>query len=115
MRSNRIHRPNVVTRHAAAELTGVVTRYRGVRHNNNNNRATLVEHFQPSTLHKLRQLGLYTNTDTSDAAHQLYAEVVAAELVYTMTNTQPSCSEGREWDRVPNTFKEAMGLPQAAR
>ena len=30
----------------------------------NNNHATLAERFQPSTLHKLRQLGLYTNTDT---------------------------------------------------
>ena len=32
-----------------------------------------------------------------------------------MTNTQPSCSGGGKSDRVPNTFKEAMGLPQAAR
>ena len=34
---NKIHRPNVVTRRAAAELTGAVTRYRGVRPNKNNN------------------------------------------------------------------------------
>ena len=33
MPDSRIHRPNVVTRRAAAELTGAVTRYRGVRHN----------------------------------------------------------------------------------
>ena len=31
-----------------------------------------------------------------------------------MTNTQPSRSGGGEPDRVPNTFKEAMGLLQAA-
>ena len=31
IRNNRIHRPSVVTRRAVAELTGVVTRYRGVR------------------------------------------------------------------------------------
>ena len=74
MRNNRVHRPKVVTRRAAAELTGAATRYRGVRPNNNNNdnnnnHAALAELFQPSTLHKLRQLGLYTNTDTPDTAH----------------------------------------------
>ena len=63
--NNRIHRPNVVTRRAAAELTGAVTRYRGVRLNNNNY-AALAECFQPSTLHKLRQLDISTNTDTPD-------------------------------------------------
>ena len=74
IRNNRVHRPNVVTRRAAAELTGAVTRYRGVRPNKNNNdddhninninHAALAECFQPSTLHKLRQLDLSTNTDT---------------------------------------------------
>ena len=71
----RIHRHNVVTRRGAAELTGVVTRYRRVRLNENNNEdnkninnnhATLVDRFQPNTLHKLRQLRLYTNTVTPD-------------------------------------------------
>ena len=73
IRNNRIHGPSVVTRRAAAELTGAVTRYRGVRPNknnndddSNNNHAALVECFQPSTLHKLRQVGLSTNTDTPD-------------------------------------------------
>ena len=37
IRNSRIYRPNVVTRHAAVELTGVVTRCRGVRPNKNNN------------------------------------------------------------------------------
>ena len=37
MRDNKIHRPNVVTRCAAAEVTGAVTRYRGVHPNINNN------------------------------------------------------------------------------
>ena len=65
IRNNRVHRPSAVTRRAAAELTGAVTRYRGVRPNknnndddnniNNNNHAALAECFQPSTLHKLRQ------------------------------------------------------------
>ena len=115
MRDNRIHRPNVVTRCAAAEVTGAVTRYRGVHPNiNNNNHAALAERFQPSTLHKLRRLNIYTNTDTPDTAHQLDAETVPVEVVHTRTNTQPSCSGGGESNRVPNTFKEAVGLPQAA-
>ena len=69
MRNNRIPRPmsNVITRRAAAEPTGPVTRYRGVRPNNNNH-ATLAKHFQLNALHEL-QLGLYTNTDTPDNVH----------------------------------------------
>ena len=73
IRNNRIHRPSVVTRRGAAELTGAVTRYKRVRPNknnndddnniNNNNHAAMVECFQPSTLHKLRQLGLSTSCD----------------------------------------------------
>ena len=75
IRSNRVHRPSIVTRRAAAELTGAVTRYRGVHPNknnndddnmNNNNHAAMLECFQPSMLHKLRQLGLSTNTDMPD-------------------------------------------------
>ena len=76
IRNNRIHRPSVVTRRAAAELTGAVTRYRGVRPNKNNNdddnninnynHTALAECFQSNTLHELRQIGLSTNTDTPD-------------------------------------------------
>ena len=53
--------------------------------------------------------------DAPDTAHQLDAEVVVAEVAYTMTNTQPSCSGGGESDRTLNILKEAMDLPQAAR
>ena len=54
MRDNRIHRLNVVTRRAAAAVTGAVTRCRGVHPNiSNNNHAALAERFQPSTQHKL--------------------------------------------------------------
>ena len=116
MRNNRIPWPNVVTRRAAVEPTGAVTCYRGVRSNNNNNsHAALAERFQSITLHELQQLGLYTNTDTPNTAHQLDVEAVAAEVDYTTTNTQLSCSGGGESDRIPNTFKEAMDLPQVAR
>ena len=54
----------------------MVTRYKGVRPNKNNdddddninniNHAALVERFQPSTLHKLRQLGFYAKKVTPD-------------------------------------------------
>ena len=184
IRNNRVHRPNVVRRHAVAELTGAVTRYRGLRPNknnkdddkiinnkkhaalaecfqpstlhklrqlglstkkvtpddnniynnndaamaerfqpstlhklrqlglytntdtmddndiNNNNHAALAERFQPSTLHKLRQLGRCTNTDTTDTAYQLDAEAVPAEVAYTRSNTEPSCSGVGESNRV---------------
>ena len=79
IRNNRIHRPNVITRRAVPELTSAVTRYKGVRpnknnnddgdninRNNHNNHEALAERFQPSTLHKLRQLGIYTISDTPD-------------------------------------------------
>ena len=120
MRNNKIHRPNVVTRRAATEPTDAVNRYRGVRPNNNNNdnnnHATLAERFQPSTLHKLRQLGcLYTNTNTPNTVHQLDAEAVAAKVAYIMTNTQPSCSGGGKPDRIPNALKGVMSLPQTER
>ena len=100
----------------------MVVRYRGVRPNSNNNNnininnyAALAEGSQPSTLHKLRQLRLYTNTDTPVTVHQLDVEAVAAEVTYTTTNTQSSYSGGGELGCIPTTFKEAMGLPQAAR
>ena len=115
IRDNTIHRPSVVTRRATAEVTGAVTRSRGVHLNiKNYNHAALAERFQPSTLHKLRRLDIFTNTDTPDTAHQHDAEAVPAEVAYTRTNTQPSCSGGGESDRVPNNFKEAVGLPQVA-
>ena len=41
--------------------------------------------------------------------------MIVAEVAYTTTNTQSSCSGGGQSDRVSNTFKEAMDLPQAAR
>ena len=67
---------------------------------NNNNHAALVERFQSSTLHKLRQLGRCTNTDTPDTAYQLDVEAVPAEVAYTRSNTQPSCPGVRESDCV---------------
>ena len=48
----------------------------------------------------MRQLDRYTNTNTPDTAQQLDAEAVSAEVAYTRSNTQPSCSGGGELDRV---------------
>ena len=67
---------------------------------NKNNHAALVERFQPSTLHKLRELGRCTNTDTPDTAYQLDAEAVPAEVAFTRSNTQSSCSGLEESDCV---------------
>ena len=94
MRNNRIPRPNIVTWRATVELTRAIARYRAIRPNSSNH-VTLTDLFQPSSLHELRQLDLYTNTDTLNTAHQLDADVVATEVAYTMTDTQPSCSGGR--------------------
>ena len=113
-RNNRIARPNVVTRRVSVERASAVPREKGVRSSNNNSQVALGALFQPSTLHELWQLGLCTKMDTPDTAHQLDGEVVVADVAYTMTNTQPSCSGGGESDRIQNTFKEAMDLPQAA-
>ena len=67
--------------------------------------------FQPSTLHELGQLGLFPKMDAPDTANQLDAEVVVADVAYTMTNTQPSCSGGGESDGILNILKEAIDLP----
>ena len=48
--------------------------------NNNNNLAALAERFQSSMLHKLRQLGIYTDTDTPDTGHQLHGDAAVAEV-----------------------------------
>ena len=60
----------------------------------------MTERLQPSTLHKLRQLGRCTNTDTPDTAYQLDAEADPAEVANTKSNTQPSCSGVGESDCV---------------
>ena len=89
--------PSVVTRRAAAELTGAVTLYRGVRSNNNdddndninsNNLAAVTERFQPSTLHKLRKLDLYTNTNTPD----LGISLVPRGFLLESSTRGPRCS-----------------------
>ena len=110
-RNKNIPRPNVVTRRVSVERTGAVPRQSGVRPNNNNSQAL----FQPRTLHELWQLGLCPKMDTPDTAHPLDAKVVVAEVTHTMTNAQPSFSGGGKSNRILNTFKEAMDLPQAAR
>ena len=87
---HKLRQPGIYTITDASDGNGI----------NNNNHPAQAERFQPSTLHKLRQLGRYTNTDTPDTAHQLDVEAVSAEVAYTRSNTQPSCSGGGELDRV---------------
>lgn len=67
-----------------------------------------------ATLRGLQQLCLYTNTALPDMAH--YMEMLTyAEYAYAATNVQLQRSEGEKVLIVPNTFKEAMALPEAAR
>ena len=49
-----------------------------------------------------------------NTACQLDVEEVSTEVIYIMTNTQPSYAGGGESDLIPNTSKEAMGLPYKA-
>ena len=65
----------------------------------------------PAEYAKLPQLGLYIITGTPDTTHQLHCCL----SYHTMANTQPSCSREGESYRVPNTFKEVMGVHQAVR
>ena len=98
IRNYRIHRSSVVTRRAATEQTGAATRYRGVRPNknnndddnniNNNNHAALAEYFQPSTLHKLRQLGLSTDKDTPDDNNIDNKNLAALAECFQLSTTQ---------------------------
>ena len=101
------------------EPTGAVTRYRGERpnnnNNNNNNHTALAERFQLSILHELRQLGLYINMDTPNTAHQLDAEAVAAEVAYTLPNTQVELFGRGRIGPHPEHLQGGHGLPKAAR
>ena len=73
--------------------------------------ALLREHLQPELT--LKRLALFTQGEFRDIAHpDGYHNLV--EYAYAVTNTQHrSRSEGENIKIIPNTFKEAMGLPQA--
>ena len=67
-----------------------------------------------SILHGMQKLALYTKEAMLDMGH--YMEMLTyAEYAYATTNVQlKSRSEGKKIIVLPNTFKEAMSLSEAA-
>lgn len=65
------------------------------------------------TIRELKKLALFTQGNFQDVAHRDGLHNLV-EYAYTATNTQlRSSSEGEQTRVIPNTFKEAMGLPEA--
>ena len=71
--------------------------------------------YEQHTLHILHSLALYTNVGTQNVVHHLENASLFAEYAYVSTATAGNHSGGGDKLKVPNTFKEAMSLPQAAR
>ena len=90
----------------------VAIRYGGGR---NNNRATLAELFEAGTLQRLSGPELEPSCYTEDIAHQAENASLNVEHPYIATNVLRSFLGEDNKRQVPNTFKEAMALPQAAR
>ena len=64
-------------------------------------------------LRELPQLCLYTNTALPDMAHHMEM-LTYAEYPHAATNVHQPRSEGENVLIIPNTFKEALTLPEAA-
>ena len=77
--------------------------------------ASLAAFFEQRAMHNLRSLALYTNVETQDIAHHLENASLFAEYAYVSTASAENHSGGWNKLKVPNTFKEAMSLPQTAR
>ena len=77
--------------------------------------ASLAALFEQRTLHNLRSLALYTNVETKDITRHLENASLFVEYAYVSTVSAGNHSRGRNKLKAPNTFKEAMSLPQAAR
>ena len=103
-----------ITRSRAASLLfePVTTRYDGGR---NDNRATLAELFEAGTLQRLSELELGPLCFMEDIAHQAENARFNVEYTDAATNALGSFSGGENKEQIPNTFKEAMTLSQAAR
>ena len=67
-----------------------------------------------AALRKLQELCLYTKTASPDMAHHMEM-LTYAEYPHAATNVHQPRSEGEKVLIIPNTFKEAMVLPEAAR
>ena len=63
----------------------------------------------------LNELGPGPPCYTEDIAHQAKNGSFNVEYAYVATNTLGSFSGGENKEQIPNTFKEAMTLPQGAR
>ena len=90
----------------------VAIRYWGGR---NNNRATLTDLFEAGTLQRLSELELGPPTYTENIAHQAENASFNVKYAYVATKAIGSFSGGENKEQIPNIFKEAMSLPQAAR
>ena len=103
--------PPAATRSRAACLlpVPVATRCGGSHHNN---KTTLAELSEAGTLQRLRELELgplcYTEVIAENASFNI-------EYANGAPNALGSFSGGENKEQVPNAFKEAMTLPQAAR
>ena len=105
--------PAVTSSRAASRLpVPVATRYGGGR---NNNRAALAELFESGTLQRLSELELGQSCFAEDITHQAENVSFNVEYVYVAINALASFSGGGNNGQIPNNFKEAMTLPQAAR
>ena len=77
--------------------------------------ASLAVLFEQCTLHNFRSLALYTNVETEDIAHHFENASLFAQYAYVSTTSAGNHSGRGNKLKVPNTFKEAMTLPEAAR
>ena len=71
--------------------------------------------FEAGTLQRLSELKLGPSCYTEDITHQAENASFNVEYAYVATNALDSFSGGESKEQIPNTFKEAMTLPQAAR
>ena len=78
---------------------------------NRNNRAAVAGLFQKYMPQQVHKLGFHANLDI---ANQL-DDTFSTEYAYAPIKTQGSFPAGEIKENIPNTFKGAMGLPQAAR
>ena len=75
----------------------------------------MAELFEADTLQRLSELELGPPCYTEDIAHQAENASFDVQYAYVATNALESFSGGENKEQIPNIFKEAMTLPQAAR
>ena len=103
--------------HARLEATPAVTRAGTaaqifVRHNAHNRSAYiyLAAIVTGPALSELRAPRLYTKETLPDIDHETYRADYAVDYAYAVTTIQ-SCSAGKNAERTPNAFEEAMTRP----